>query len=470
MKKIISILLVLVLVSLTVTACGTDKKTAEVSSDQVTTSEVSSQTSTTSNVTSKETSTSSKKESSSSKEKPSSKAETSSKEEEIKLTELQKIYYGLDPDLYKLGLKNKGDSSRISALMKKAQKGGNYKIAILGGSISEGAGASSVYSSYGNLVREWWAGAFPESNFEFINAGIGSTNPEMACYRIETDLLAYKPDFVVVDFNVNTYLDNDIYNTYSTILYKVLSQENAPAVMTIDFTNCDSNLYASGIYKKPSRLANKPITDATLFYNLPAVSYGNYVWEKIESKVLAWRLGGDEKSTGLSRDVGSDYIHPNDTGHTIAANIIAAYLENVQENLDNESTKITAPKKPESSEYLNLKYLTNATKDVALSGGFTARPNNSAASRGWDYSATNDASTLKIPVPANKSVKVFMSFNSDSSGDIKVTDSKGITKTIATSQAVTPTLVDLGKMEGSITLTPSMDKGGFTIYGIGIKN
>lgn len=141
MKKIISILLVLVLVSLTVTACGTDKKTAEVSSDQVTTS--------------------SKKESSSSKEKPSSKAETSSKEEEIKLTELQKIYYGLDPDLYKLGLKNKGDSSRIAALMKKAQKGGNYKIAVLGGSISEGAGASSVYSSYGNLVREWWAGAFP---------------------------------------------------------------------------------------------------------------------------------------------------------------------------------------------------------------------------------------------------------------------------------------------------------------------
>jgi len=472
MKKLLSILLVLALTLVTVTACGNNEETAESSSKQVTTSEVGSEVSTSSAVvTSKEISTSSaKKESSSSKvNKPSSKVETSSKEEEVELTELEEIYYGVDPDLYTLGLKNKGDASRIAALMKKAEKGGNYKIAVLGGSISQGASASGVYSSYGNLVCEWWAGAFPESNFEFVNAGIGSTNPEMACYRIEADLLAFKPDFVVVDFNVNTYLDEDVYNTYSTILYKILSQKNSPAVMTIDFTNCDSKLFAAGTYKKPSTLANKNITDATLAYNLPAVSYGQYVWEKIARKTLAWRLGGYEKKSGLSRDVGADYIHPNDTGHMIAANIITAYLKKVKENLSKESTKITAPQKPEVSNYMNLKYVTNTAKGVTLSGGFTARSNETASTRGWEYKVTTEASSLTIPVPANKAIKVFMKFNDGSSGEIKVTDGK-TTRTISPANAKTPTLVDIGKMDGKITLTPDMQSGGFVIFGIGIKN
>ena len=469
MKKLLSILLVLALTLVTVTACGSDE-TAKTSSEQVNTSQISSITATSSEVSSKETSTSAIKESSSSKvNKPSSKVETSSKEEDVELTELEEIYYGVDPDLYTLGLKNKGDASRIAALMKKAEKGGNYKIAVLGGSISQGASASSVYSSYGNLVCEWWAGAFPESNFEFINAGLGATNPEMACYRMETDLLAFKPDFVVVDFNVNTYLDEDLYNTYSTILYKILSQKNSPAVMTIDFTNCDSKLFSAGTYKKPSSLAKKDITDATLAYNIPAVSYAKYVWNKIDAKILAWRLGGYEKKSGLSRDVGADYIHPNDTGHLVAANIITAYLKKVKENLSKESTKITTPKKPEVSSYMNLKYVTNTAKGVTLSGGFTARSNETASTRGWAYTATTEASTLTIPVPANKEIKVFMRFNDGSSGEIKVTDGK-TTETINPSNAKTPTLVDIGRMDGKITLTPNMQSGGFIIFGIGIKN
>ncbi len=468
MKKILSILLVLALTLVTVTACGSDE-TAESSSEQVNTSQISSITATSSEISSKETSTSAIKESSSSKKKPASKPQVSSKEEEVELTELEKIYYGVDPDLYTLGLKNKGDTSRIAALMKKAEKGGNYKIAVLGGSISQGASASSVYSSYGNLVCEWWAGAFPESNFEFINAGIGSTNPEMACYRIEADLLAFKPDFVVVDFNVNTYLDEDLYNTYSTILYKILSRKNSPAVMTIDFTNCDKTLYATGTYKKPSVFDNKQITKATLAYNISAVSYAKYVWNKIDAKILAWRLGGYEKKSGLSRDVGADYIHPNDTGHMVAANIITAFLKKVKDNLSKESTKITAPKKPENSSYINLKYVTNTAKGVTLSGGFKARSNETASTRGWDYNATAEASSLTIPVPANKAVKVFMKFNDGSSGEIKVTDGK-TTKTISPANAKTPTLVDIGKMDGKITLTPNMQSGGFVIFGIGIKN
>ena len=154
----------------------------------------------------------------------------------------------------------------------------------------------------------------------------------------------------------------------------------------------------------------------------------------------------------------------------IAANLITCYLKKVMENLAKESTKITAPQKPETTAYLNLGYVTNTAKGVTLKGGFTAGANNTASSRGWTYNATSDESTLVIPVPANKSIKIFMSFKDGSQGQITVTDTSGKTKSIDSSAAKTPTLVDIGSMSGKITLTPNMESGGFTIYGIGIKN
>lgn len=396
----------------------------------------------------------------SSKLKVSSKQEVVSSEtepeEEYEYTEKEKIYYGMDPDMYKLSLKNEGDSSRIAALMKKAQKGGNYKIAVLGGSISMGAGASGQSCSYGSLVCDWWIYNFPNSTFEFINAGIGSTNPEMACYRMEADLLAFKPDFVVVDFTVNTYLDSDLLNTYSTVLYKILSQKNSPAVMSIDFTSCDRKKHDSERkYVKPKNGPSGDITAAVEKYNVPAVSYHNYVWKKIEQKVIDWP------------DIGADYIHPNDNGHALASNIITKYLEKVMNNLSKASTKITAPPLPEYQGYINVGYVTNTVSGAKLVGGFTNMANNSASTRGWKYVSGQETSELYIPLPANKTVKIFMKFNEGSSGNVLVKGANGVTRTIETGDAATPTLIEVYALGDGITITPNLMSGSFVIYGIG---
>ena len=369
------------------------------------------------------------------------------------LTSKEKIYYGYDPDLYKLGLKNEGNSARIAALMKKAQKGGNYKIAVLGGSISAGAGASSIYSSYGNLICEWWCTNFPNANFEFVCAGLGSTNPDMACYRIETDLLKFKPDFVVVDFNVNTYLDDNLETTYSTLLYKILSQKNSPAVMSIEFTYCDKNNYSVSKY-----VSSREIASAVKAYDIPTMSYHNYIWKKIKSRALSWI------------DIGYDYIHPNDNGHMVAANLINSYLNNVKDNLKKASTKITTPKKPENTAFINLGYVTNTAKNVSFSGGFSAGSNTSPSNRGWSYVATSEPSTITVPVPTNRGVRIFMCFSGSSGGGITVKDSKNKSVNIFSSQAQTPTLVDIGKMEGKITIETTEETVNFTIYGVGTYN
>lgn len=140
------------------------------------------------------------------------------------LTKQEKVLYGVDPELYPAPLVNKGNSARIANLMKKAQSGGKYTVAVLGGSISQGAG-STGNNSYGALVCNWWRENFPKAQFTFVNAGLGATTPQMACYRMQSDLLRFNPDFVVVDFTVNTYGDYLLNVTYSTLLYRLLNQK-----------------------------------------------------------------------------------------------------------------------------------------------------------------------------------------------------------------------------------------------------
>lgn len=391
-----------------------------------------------------------------------SKAPVSSEEEIIELTAKEKIIYGVDPTMYKTALANAGNSARIAKLMKKAQKGGSYTIGVLGGSITQGAVATSVDNRYGNRVLEWWKANFPKANFTLVNAGIGSTNPEMACYRLETDLLSYDPDFVVVDFAVNTWDANHAYDlstTYSTLLYRILSQKNQPAVMAITFTSVTSESYTAWTFKKAENYPDQDIEEALEKYKIPTMSYHDYVWAKMSErdennrKIINWN------------DIAGDYIHPNDNGHRIAANLISAHLEEVKSKLSSISTTVPSVPKLADQSYLSVDYITNKTKGVSLTGSFLALENNSPITRGWSYGGT-DASTLKVPLSTNSEVLIFMQFNSGSAGSIKVTGANGATDTISSSAADTPTLVAVPAMGNSMTLKPELTAGGFTIYGI----
>lgn len=373
------------------------------------------------------------------------------------LSEKEKLFYGEDSDMYQLALIDEGNNARIAALMKKAEKGGKYKIAVLGGSISMGTGSSDQAHCYGSIVCDWWIMNFPNANFEFINAGIGSTNAEMACYRIEEDLLRYEPDFVVVDFTVNTYLNQDVKGTYSTLLYKILSQSNSPAVMSIDYTACDSAKYNRGECVKTTDVPNKEIAAAVSTYEIPAVSYHNYVWEKIEQGAFGWK------------DVAADYIHPNDNGHQLGASIIISHLEYVKEQLSNISTEIPQPAPLQDERYLNLAYVNNSVEGAQMSGGFYKADNSNAANRGWSYKATTGVSELTIPLPANRNVKILMMFEEGSNGMVTVSGASGMSTNISPDKAPSPTLVNVNSMGNSITIRPSMSSGGFKIYGICIQ-
>lgn len=379
---------------------------------------------------------------------------------EMELTEREIILSGQDPDLYRFGLELEGNASRIANLMKKAKNGGSYTIGILGGSISGGAGASSAENKYASLVFEWWKKTFPKAKFTLVNASIGSANPEMACYRLDVDLLKYKPDFVIIDFAVNTYLDKKPETTYANLLYRILTQSKQPGILAINFTAVTPKSYSDWTFKKLDEYPDYRLIEPLRKYQIPTVSYSNYIWKAL---VKTDEFGGEIINW---KDIAADYIHPNNNGHKIAASLIIAHLEKIKNKLSSISSTVPSVQKLENEKYLNVKYLTNTTKGVTKTGGVEVGANDHPSRRGWTFNASK-AGKLTVPLSKHSEVLLFMSFSSDAAGSIKVNGANGTEQPILFELAKTPTLVNVLEMGNSITIDSSgLTSGSCTIYGI----
>ena len=388
---------------------------------------------------------------------------TSWEEIVVELTEREKILLGEDPQMYKLALENEGNPTRIANLMKKAQKGGSYTIGILGGSISGGAGATSESNKYANMVFNWWKENFPKAKFTLVNASIGSANPEMACYRLETDLLKHQPDFVIIDFSVNTYLDATPDISYATLLYRILSQPNQPGILAINFTAVTPKSYQDWSFKKMDEYPDVRLKEPIKKYDIPTLSYNNYVWNALRrtdefgSEIINWK------------DIAADYIHPNNNGHRIAATIINTHLSTIKKNLSKISSTVPAVPALYDQKYLNVKYLTQTTSGVTVTGGVTKKANDHPIRRGWHIEG-GKAGSLTVPLPTHSKVLIFMSFDTNAKGNIKVTGENGVEKIIAVEAAKTPTLVNLSEMGGELIVdSANLTAGSCDIYGICIN-
>lgn len=391
----------------------------------------------------------------SSKAKKSTSANSNQQNNSFSLTKQEQVLFGMDSELYPEPLVNKGNSARIANLMKKAQNGGKYTIAVLGGSISQGAGSTNG-KSYGALVCKWWQENFPKAQFTFVNAGLGATTPQMACYRVQSDLLRFNPDFVVVDFTVNTWGDYFLDVSYSTLLYRLLTQKNAPAVMAIHFTCCDRSKYGAANYVKGITEPDPAITAVLSTYQIPTVSYHQYIWKKIDEKVFNWR------------EVGSDYIHPNNTGHSIASILITKHLEYVKNNVSKLAGKAPAVPALAVQNYLKADCLTNTSAGVKISGGIQKLDGKSPGTRGWRCEA-GSTGTLEFTVPTGtQRAYVFGTFASGSKGTVTVTPQNGQKKELPISSATIPTLMALDKGQTSYKLEANLTAGSFTIYNISL--
>jgi len=205
------------------------------------------------------------------------------------------------------GIVFRGNTERIAKVLKKAETGEPVTLGYLGGSITQGSLSSEPDTCYAAMVTKWWREQYPNTEFTYINGGIGGTTSQFGAARVESDILSYEPDFVVIEFSVND--ENTLFfrETYEGLVRKVYSSKAAPAVLLVH-----------NIFYEDGRNAQDQHETVGRYYNIPCVSMKTSVYQAIAHGKIA------------VRDVTPDDLHPNDAGHALLAGLITHFLEKVQ--------------------------------------------------------------------------------------------------------------------------------------------
>lgn len=203
-------------------------------------------------------------------------------------------------------LVNLGDCGRLQAAIGKAKRGEEVTLAYIGGSITQGAGATPInvncyaYKSYCLFKEKFGAG----DNVKFIKAGVGGTPSELGMIRFERDILrdgTVAPDVIVIEFAVNDWGDETNGVCYESLVKKALNLPNHPAVILLFAVFADDGNLQERLMPVGSH------------YNLPMISIKNAVTPQFYYKTK-------EEGRVLSKNqFFYDVFHPTNTGHTIMA-------------------------------------------------------------------------------------------------------------------------------------------------------
>lgn len=246
-----------------------------------------------------------------------------------------------------------GDIGGLQRVMARARRGDPVTVAVIGGSITQGAKASSSEHRYGEKVAQWWREKFPAARIKFVNAGIGATGSDYGAMRFARDVLGSHPDFMVIEYAVNDSNSQDSAETLEGIVRQLLKQPNHPAASLLFMMN-----HRGGN-------AQEWLSKVGAHYRLPMVSYRDALWPEIEAGRLTWT------------DISPDEVHPNDRGMAEAARFVTARLDAALASLpaSSEATRTGASPLP-------APIFTDTFERTLLLEGDAMKP---TANTGWAY-------------------------------------------------------------------------------------
>ncbi|MBQ3790933.1 MAG: SGNH/GDSL hydrolase family protein [Lachnospiraceae bacterium] len=244
-------------------------------------------------------------------------------------------------------------SRRMRDFLKRAAAGEALTVAFFGGSITQGSLASSEETCYAYQFYTMLRDHFPKAELTYVNAGIGGTGSHYGAMRVREDLLAHRPDLVVVDFSVNDteavlplYQAGEVQakgdadwgtadrkdpqeevtkagaetalklypETWEGVLRRILLSESRPAILVLN-----NAFYDTGVSVEDEHNA---IADR---YGIPHMS--------VRDRILPRIRRGEYTREELS----PDGLHPNDKGHRL----IAEELMQVVRGFEDLSVKTT---------------------------------------------------------------------------------------------------------------------------------
>ncbi len=198
------------------------------------------------------------------------------------------------------GLKN----SRTRFLQEK-----QGRVAFLGGSITEMEG-------YRPMVCEILKRRFPETQFEFMNAGIASTCSTTGAFRMQRDVLSKGPvDLFLVEFAVNdqqdaNHTESECIRGMEGILRQALQQNPNMDVVFLYFVN---PFMMDRFRQGETPLVIQSHEKVAQHYGIPSLDLAREVTDRIDAGEFDWeKFGG---------------VHPAPFGNAIYAHAVERLME-----------------------------------------------------------------------------------------------------------------------------------------------
>lgn len=199
--------------------------------------------------------------------------------------------------------------SGLDRSFRKFSQGGTARVAFLGGSITQNPG-------WQNRVADYLKKRFPQTTFDFINAGISSTGSTPGAFRFKTDVLKRgKVDLLFEEAAVNDHHNGRTQTERIRGMEGIIRQAfkaNADCdVIVMHFAEpAKSADYAKG--KTPDVIVAHD--KVTAHYKVPTLNLAREVFDRLEAKQLDW-----------ARDFKN--LHPSPFGQELYYHSIRRMLE-----------------------------------------------------------------------------------------------------------------------------------------------
>jgi len=301
------------------------------------------------------------------------------------------------PSIKQRGIVSEGDWNRLAAVMAKARRGEEICVAAIGGSITAGGlQTKDPKNRYIARVADWFTQTFPAAKVRFVNAGIGGTNSLYGAMRVQRDVLSKKPDLVIVEYAVN---DNHpvpmFWGSYEGVLRQILRESQQPAVVQLFFM------------QRKGENAQETQQMLGRHYELPMVSFRDAWWPEIYTSRAKWEV------------MYADVVHPNDTGHILASELLIALLGDVNAKHGPSATANRAelPAPMISDLFANCRYAQGSDLKPTQNSGWTQTPDGTK----WESPASTDGGIefgfsgklLFVGYDIDKEAEPFASFTID---------------------------------------------------------
>lgn len=243
------------------------------------------------------------------------------------------------------GFVNRGNLYRIKEMMRRAEWGDRMTLAFLGGSITQGSVSSQYTNCYAYLVYDWFVRRFPKTAFTYVNAGVGGTTSQFGVARVEEDVLAVKPDFVIIEFSVNDENTDFYRETYEGLVRRVYGNPFAPAVLLVH-----NMFYDTG------KSAEEKHREIGAHYHLPSVSMKPPIYAQVEAGTID------------RRELTPDDLHPNSEGHALLAEVITDCLDKIYMQRHEAEEAFPMPAPLTENAYENARRIQNHNSTPVCEG------------------------------------------------------------------------------------------------------